>query len=112
MNNTDVRTESELDASDLWIDGNQGRDSSGNAFGYVGTHESYEDEDGDDVTYCGWFFTWPGEKAVIMTEDERRAVIESLETDETERHNQAIPHFLAVEELEAYLEKRFPDNLD
>lgn len=90
----------ELTVDNLWIDAHQGYKSNDDAFGFIGAE-----------AYCGWFFTWPGERHRINTEDERQAVIDSLETDETERHMLEIPHKLAVEKLEAYLEERFP-NLD
>lgn len=101
-----------LAISDLWLDANQGLNGNDCAFGYIGTDEETTDEDGDDCEYCGWFFDWPGEKARITSEDERQAVIASLELDETCEHLPAIPHELAVEKLTAYLDKRYPNNLD
>lgn len=95
---------------DLWLDGNQG-ETSGKAFGYIGTNEEYEDEEGDSVEFCGWFFDWPSSDPRITSEAERQAVIDSLNTDETNRHNEAIPHELAVEKLTAYLAKKFPATL-
>lgn len=101
-----------LALKDLWIDANQGNTKKDRAFGYIGTDEEYPHEDGDECEYCGWFFTWPGSKAKIITEDERQAVIESLELDETMQHHEGIPHELAVKKLTDYLEKKFPGNLD
>ena len=37
-----------LTASDLWIDGKQGIGRNDCAFGYIGTDEGTQDEDGDD----------------------------------------------------------------
>lgn len=89
----------ELKLFDLWLDGDQGTDKDDNKFGYVGTDEKYEDEDGDEVTYCGWFFTLVGSKSTI---------IDSLELDETESYRECIPQQLAEQKLSAYLGK-YPD---
>jgi hypothetical protein len=104
--------EYKLVLQDLWLDANQGTDVDDKAFGFVGTDEYYEDHNGDDLTYCGWFFTWPTQRAKITSEAERQAVIDSLEIDETERHKKEIPHELVVKKLEAYLAKKFPGDLD
>lgn len=101
-----------LTISDLWVDGKQGIGRDDCAFGYIGTDEETQDEDGDDCEYCGWFFEWPGAMAKITSEAEREQVIASLELDETSEHLPHIPHELAVERLTAYLEKKYPNNLD
>ncbi len=101
-------TTTELTARDLWLDSNQGINRYDRAFGYIGTDEETEDEDGDDVEYCGWFFDWPGKSASICTAEQRQAVIDSLETNETARDLPRIPHELAIEKLTAYLAKKFP----
>lgn len=93
---------------DLYVDGFQNVNGYGRAFGYIGTDEEYEDEDGDDVAYCGWFFTWPRSSPGISSEKERLALIESLELDEMEVDHEEIPHHLAVARLSRYLEKKFP----
>lgn len=101
-----------LTTSDLWTDLIQGRDKQGRdkkerAFGYVGTDETYTDEDGDDVAYCGWFFTWPDrDPAKELTRDQIEGMIDSLERDETESHREAIPRSLAVEALRGEIESR------
>lgn len=101
-----------LKVSDLWLDANQGEGRHGQAFGYVGTEETDIDEDGDSCEYCGWFFDWPSAKAKITSEAERQAVIDSLDTDETARHLSHIPQELAEAKLTAYLDKKFPGDLD
>lgn len=94
-----------LTTSDVWVDLNQGRGKDERAFGYVGTDETYSDDDGDDVTYCGWFFTWPGhDPARELTRDEIESMVDSLEEDETESHRESIPHSVAVESLRAKIE--------
>ena len=87
----------------LWLDANQGETKNGQAFGYIGTDET--DDEGND--YCGWFFTWPGETAQIETDEEREAVLDSLDLDETCRHLTPIPSDEAREKLEAYLVAKF-----
>lgn len=98
----------ELDLTDLWLDANHGRGKRDQAFGYIGTDEEYEDEDGDDQEFCGWFFDWPGSKASITSEAGRQEVLDSLSADETMEHLEKIPKELAYEKLEAYLAKKFP----
>lgn len=96
-----------LTTSDLWTDLNQGRDKSERAFGHIGTNETYTDDDGDDVTYCGWFFTWPGRgPAKELTQAQIEGMIDSLERDETESHREAIPHSLAIDALRAEIDSR------
>ena len=101
-----------LTASDLWIDGKQGIGRNDCAFGYIGTDEGTQDEDGDDCEYYGWFFEWPGATAKITSEAEREQVIASLELDPMADSLPSIPHELAVERLTAYLDKKYPNNLD
>lgn len=98
----------DLSIGDLWLDPHQGRDGVGRAFGYIGTNETYEDEDGDNAEFCGWFFTWPCRDASVTTTEAKEAVVDSLELDEMSNHRRPIPRNLAVAELTAYLDERFP----
>ena len=97
----------DLTISDLWIDHNQGLQHDGRAFGYIGTAAEYADADGDDVTYCGWFFSWPSDHPTCATAAERAAILASLELDETEQHREAIPQALALAVLTTDLDRRF-----
>lgn len=83
----------------LWLESNQGDTAHGKAFGFIGTHDT------DD--YQGWFFTWPGERAVITTVAERNAVIESLDADETCVCEEQIPLAWARQKLEKFLKSKF-----
>jgi len=94
--------------TDLWLDSYQGQTRNDRAFGYVGTELEYEDEDGEERQYCGWFFTWPREEPGIATFRERDAVIASLDRDETMSGSDAIPIRLAEKKLLSHLRKRFP----
>jgi hypothetical protein len=96
-----------LAISNLWYDANQGLDADDRAFGYIGTNEETVDTDGDDCEYCGWFFTWPGKRAIVTTAAEVEAVVASLETDETARHLPIIPQEL----VEAKLREKLAANL-
>lgn len=96
-----------LKLKDLWLDANQGKTEHGYAFGYVGTDEETTDENGEDCGFCGWFFTWPGNRAEA-TDTEIEQVIDSLETDETRRHLPEIDYYLVEKKLRAMLKKIRP----
>jgi hypothetical protein len=71
-----------------WIDAVQGATISDRAFGYVGRDGCRE--------WTGWFFTWPRDTASVRNRAEARAVIESMERDETAPSDQrVIPYSVA-----------------
>lgn len=92
----------------IWLDANQGETKLGNAFGYIGAHDT--DDDGND--YCGWFFDWPSAKARVTSQAEVDAVLQTLETDETAQHLPKIPRHLAEEKLSAMLERNLARNCE
>jgi hypothetical protein len=92
-----------LTIRDLSIDGNQGIQKDGRAFGYIDT----------DITrpngqpYCGWFFTWPDESASISAPEEANAMVESLELDAMADQTHQIPRDLAEQKLRKMLYAKF-----
>ncbi len=101
-----------LTADDLWIDLTQGTTDSGSkgiehAFGYVGTHKTYQGNDGESIEYDGWFFSWPDARpAAELTDAEIDGMVASLEREKTETNRDAIPLAVAEEFLRANIEPR------
>ncbi|CAE6779599.1 hypothetical protein [Nitrospira defluvii] len=85
----------------LYIELNQGEQIHGQAYGYIGRNET--DNDGEDI--AGYFFTWLGATAVVTTQAEKEAVLESLELDEITQADEWIPQGEPYDLLEKTLDE-------